>query len=116
MKLAALALLAQVVATSSPAPAQGSANFDTAPEEKARSIPSVYELFAGCNGGLGVFILEFTVTTKGTVKNPRVVRGPYCAAAEERMLKAVRAWRYTPARKNGRAVAAHVTVTVAPGG
>ena len=116
MNLAELALVAIAAAVPSPSPTPPDTAPEVMPERQAHSVPSTYELFAGCNGGIGVFIVEFTVTAAGTVKNPHTLRGPYCAAAEKRMLKAVSGWRYTPARKNGRAVSAHVTVTIAPGG
>ena len=112
MLLAGLVLAAQAVATPSPAPPTP----DEMPEPIAHSVPSVYELFAGCNGGYGTFIVHFTVTTAGTVKNVITVRGPYCSAAEQRMIKAVRAWRYKPVRKNGRVVATELTVSIMPGG
>ena len=107
MRLATLVLAAQA-ATPSPTPAVP----DSMPERLTGARPSVQELFAGCKGGLGTFIVEFTVTSGGRVKDAHVVRGPYCSAAWERMLKAVNGWRYKPARKNGRAIATQLTVTV----
>lgn len=89
---------------------------DAGPELLSRSIPSPYELFAGCTGGHGVFIIEIRVTTTGQVTQAKMLRGPGCAAAEQRMLAAVRSWRYSPARIQGKAVEATVTLSVSPGG
>jgi TonB family protein len=102
------------LAVSSPTP--GAQAPDAEAELLSRSVPSAYELFAGCTSGLGVFIMEINVSTSGRVSNARMRRGPGCAIAEKRMLAAARLWRFSPARKQGKAVEATITVSVAPGG
>jgi TonB family protein len=101
--------------TSLPDPCQISLT-DAAPELLSHSVPSAYELFAGCTGGLGVFVMELTVATTGEVTHAKMLRGPGCAVAEQRILAAVRSWRYSPARNYGEAVERRITVSVAPGG
>jgi TonB family protein len=88
---------------------------DAEPEPQSQPVPSLYELFSGCPRA-GMFIFRLTVTQTGTVKKPHIVRGSGCAAADQRALQAVRAWRYLPARRNGRAVSARISVSLNVGG
>ena len=88
---------------------------DAGPELLSRSIPSPHELYAGCTGGHGVFSIAVTVSTSGQVTKAKMLHGPGCAAAEQRMLVAVRSWRYAPARMQGNAVEANVALSVSPG-
>jgi TonB family protein len=85
------------------------------PEQQSQSVPPLYELFEGCPRA-GMFIFRLTVTRTGAVSKVRILRGSGCAAADRRALQAVRAWQYLPARKNGRAVSARITVSLNVGG
>jgi TonB family protein len=84
-------------------------------ELRSRVPLSLYEVFAGCNR-MGVFIFRLTVTAQGSVMNPRIVWGSGCTAADNRVLEAVRSWRFWPARKNGKDVSSRFTMSLAIGG
>jgi TonB family protein len=48
--------------------------------------------------------------------NPRIVRTSGCSAADSRVLEAVKAWQFWPARKNGKDVSSRFTLSLAIGG
>ena len=58
----------------------------------------------------GVVILEITIDVDGQVKEARVLRSIHML--DEEAVRAVRKWRYEPARLNGKPVPVIITVTV----
>jgi protein TonB len=59
----------------------------------------------------GVVVLQILVGEDGLVKNAKVLR-PLQADLDQAALAAVKIWRFEPAQKDGRPVAANATVTV----
>ncbi len=63
-------------------------------------------------GSAGVFVVDLIINTDGRTSTPRIVKSlpaptlSYCA------LEAVKRWRFTPARKDGRPVEVHFRLTV----
>ena len=58
----------------------------------------------------GTVIIEATIGTDGTVINARVVRA--LPMLDEAALQAVRQWRYTPTKLNGKPVEVRMMVSV----
>ena len=67
-------------------------------------IKPQYPTTALMRGQEGWVILEFTVTEKGTVKNPRVVKSHPPNIFDRDALRAVSKWRYNPQKENGKPV------------
>jgi protein TonB len=79
------------------------------PRKLSGNLP-VYPSLARLSHIAGVVLLECTIDVDGHVRDVRVLKGhPLFDAAA---LEAVRTWRYTPTRLNGRPVAVLMTVTV----
>jgi TonB family protein len=49
-----------------------------------------------------VVVVEFEVLEDGRVSNPRIISGP--PELHESVLRTVSTWRFTPARRGGKAV------------
>lgn len=58
----------------------------------------------------GNVTLDAVVDKSGHVESMKVLSGP--ASFHKAAMEALKQYRYKPARQNGKAVAAHVTVTV----
>ena len=75
---------------------------------RAVASPSNLEYFDKSN--TVTVVLDGIVDTSGHVNSMSVVSGP--ASLRAAAMSALQLYEYTPARQNGRAVAAHVTVTI----
>lgn len=60
---------------------------------------------------VGSVIIALVVTSRGVPKDPRVVKG-LDKELDESAVQAVEEWRFTPAQKNGKAVAVRVSVQI----
>lgn len=78
--------------------------------KKIHHVPPVYPAIALSAGVQGVVILEATIGETGTIENVRVLRSH--SLLERAAVEAVKQWRYTPTRLNGRPVPIILTVTV----
>jgi protein TonB len=86
------------------------AHVDVEPPRKLAGNLPVYPALARVSHIAGVVLLECSIDVDGHVRDVRVLKGhPLFDAAA---LEAVRTWRYTPTRLNGRPVAVLMTVTV----
>lgn len=86
----------------------------TAEMTRPRPIRQVQPRYteAGRRAGVqGIVILEAIIDERGNVSNVRVLRG-LPAGLEKEAVDAVKQWRYTPARLNGRPVRVYMTLTV----
>jgi TonB family protein len=88
-----------------PPPAQG---FE-APQLISR-VPANYPSEAATAKMDGIVLLQITVATDGSVRNPRVLKGLGYGLDEE-AVKSVLQWRYKPARKNGQPIDSQVTIS-----
>ena len=70
------------------------------------AIPPKYPLAAKRNSIEGKVVLSFIITTKGTVRNARVVESSPPGVFEESALKAAEKYRFSPGRKDGKPVEA----------
>jgi periplasmic protein TonB len=61
------------------------------------------------DGSAGLVTINFLVDDKGNVQEPTVVKSTH-SILEEPALKAIKKWRFKPAKKDGEAVAVHVTI------
>ena len=55
-------------------------------------------------GTEGYVVLEFTITTSGSVRDPRVLRAEPSRVFDRAAIQAVRRWKYSPQVENGQAV------------
>jgi TonB family protein len=60
---------------------------------------------------VGSVIIALVVTSQGLPKNPRVVKG-LDKELDQSAVQAVEEWRFTPAQKNGKAIAVRVSVQI----
>ena len=60
---------------------------------------------------VGSVIIALVVTSKGLPKDPRVVKG-LDKELDESAVQAVGEWRFTPAQRNGKAIAVRVSVQI----
>ncbi|HET9804670.1 MAG TPA: TonB family protein [Candidatus Acidoferrum sp.] len=74
------------------------------------SVPPVYPEFAKSERISGNVAIDALIDLKGKVTNMKVLSGP--AALHEAAKKAVKQWRFEPARLNGEPTATHLEVTV----
>jgi TonB family protein len=74
---------------------------------QAVSTPLTYPAAAS---GAATVVLELTLDTGGTVADARVLSGE--APFDQAALEAVRSWRFVPAQRGGRAVAARIRYAV----
>jgi protein TonB len=72
--------------------------------------PDVPPSFAR-NGASGLVTVSFTVDEKGNVQDVSVVKSSH-AELEEPAMKAIKKWRFKPARKDGNPVAMHVSIPI----
>ena len=83
----------------------------TEPPVPVRTVaPEVPSKFAQ-SGSVGLVTIKFLVDEKGNVQEPTVVKSSH-SELEEPALKAIVKWRFKPAKKDGVAVAVHVTVPI----
>jgi protein TonB len=75
---------------------------DNIPRTRAQIAPA-YPFEAKREGLTGDVLVEFTVTERGEVTNPRIIRSNN-PIFDEPTLRAVSKWRFEPGRKNGRIV------------
>ncbi len=81
----------------------------TEPPVPIRTIaPEVPESFARA-GNPGLVTVSFTVDDKGNVQDATILKSSH-SELEEPALKAIRKWRFKPARKDGTAVAMQVAL------
>lgn len=81
----------------------------TEPPVPVRTVaPEVPEGFTR-GGKPGLVTIGFTVDDKGNVQDATVMKSSH-AELEEPALKAIRKWRFKPARKDGTPVATHVAL------
>ena len=59
---------------------------------------------AKMRGTEGYVILEFTITTSGSVRDPRVLKAEPSSVFNRAAIQAVRRWKYSPQVENGQAV------------
>ena len=83
------------------APAEG-ASFE-APKPRSSNVRPAYPHWRGVTHGPGSVTVRFVIDRDGSVRDPEVVdgAGPFASAA----LRAVKRWKYEPAREGGEAVA-----------
>lgn len=62
-------------------------------------------------GTSGLVTVSFTVDEKGNVQDAAIVKSSH-PELEEPALKAIRKWRFKPARKDGNPVAMHVAIPI----
>jgi TonB family protein len=75
-----------------------------------KSVPPVYPRLAKANHVTGDVALDALIDNRGNVTDVKVVSGP--TLLREAAMDALRSWKYEPARLDGRAVAAHLSITV----
>jgi TonB family protein len=79
--------------------------------EKISGAPPVYTELARKAGVTGVVIIESIIDEEGNVTNAQVLKG-LPMGLDEASLEAVRAWKFKPARFEGRPVKVYYTLTV----
>ncbi len=75
-------------------------------------VNPVYPEMARRAGRQGNVIVEAVIDTSGEVRDVRVLSRPLGFGLEESALNAVRQWRFSPATRNGKAVAVYFQLTV----
>lgn len=90
-----------------PQPARGSID----PPRKMKDVRPVYPAALSASGIGGVVSVEGVIGTDGTMKDLKVVSTPH-ADLTKAALDAIREWRFTPTRLQGKEVDTEVTVTV----
>ena len=75
--------------------------------------PPQYPWIARRRGEQGRVVLEVEVTADGRAKEVRVKRSSGSARLDRAAQAAVRAWRFSPARRGGRAVAGRIDIPIA---
>ncbi len=100
------------IAVSLPAPAEtGGVEFDTAPSPSEEIKPR-YPPGARQRGEEGSLEAELLVEADGSVGGATIRRGSGFADLDRAALSALRAARFSPARRRGRPVAARIRITV----
>lgn len=79
------------------------------PPVPVRTVPPEVPSSFLRGGEAGLVTLTFLVDDKGNVQTPSVVKSTH-RELEEPAIKAVKKWRFKPGRKDGNAVAVHVTI------
>ena len=87
-----------------------SAAFDTPPEATLQ-VPPVYPPQALIDGVEGTVYLETRISARGRVEKVKVIKTE-AEALNAAATAAVKQWRFTPAKKDGKAVAATVAIPV----
>jgi len=83
----------------------------TEPPVPVRTVaPDVPSSFSR-SGSVGLVTANFVVDEKGNVQDPTVVKSSH-AELEQPALAAIKKWRFKPAKKDGVAVAVHVTIPI----
>jgi protein TonB len=83
----------------------------TEPPVPVRTVaPDVPSSFSR-SGGVGLVTVKFLVDEKGNVQEPTIVKSSH-AELEQPALEAIKKWRFKPAKKDGVAVAVHVTIPI----
>lgn len=83
----------------------------TEPPVPVRTVaPDVPSSFSR-SGSVGLVTVNFMVDEKGNVQEPKVVKSSH-AELEEPALAAIKKWRFKPAKRDGVAVAVHVTIPI----
>ena len=83
----------------------------TEPPVPVRTVaPEIPFAFAR-SGVSGLVTVSFTVDDKGNVTDEKVVKSSH-QELEEPALKAIKKWRFKPARKDGNPVAMHVAIPI----
>lgn len=83
----------------------------TEPPVPVRTVaPDVPSSFSR-SGSVGLVTVNFLVDEKGNVQEPTIVKSSH-AELEEPALTAIKKWRFKPAKKDGNAVAVHVTIPI----
>ncbi len=88
--------------------------YDPAPEARPQPVkrpPPVYPFAMKKSGVSGVVTVQFIVNKKGDVENPIVVRSSH-KGFEDAAIDAVRKWKFKPATKNGKPVAARMQIPI----
>ncbi len=83
-----------------------------APPRPTRTIKPEYPLGSRRRGEEGGVVLEIAVDARGGVEHVEVVQSSGFAELDAAALRAARAARFTPARQDGRAVAARARLTL----
>ena len=83
----------------------------TEPPVPVRTVaPDVPSSFSR-SGSVGLVTVKFLVDEKGNVQEPTIVKSSH-AELEQPALEAIKKWRFKPAKKDGVAVAVHVTIPI----
>jgi protein TonB len=83
----------------------------TEPPVPVRTVaPDVPSSFSR-SGSVGLVTVNFLVDEKGNVQEPTIVKSSH-AELEQPALTAIKKWRFKPAKKDGAAVAVHVTIPI----
>lgn len=83
----------------------------TEPPVPVRTVaPDVPASFSR-SGSVGLVTVNFVVDEKGNVQDPTIVKSSH-AELEQPALTAIKKWRFKPAKKDGVAVAVHVTIPI----
>jgi periplasmic protein TonB len=83
----------------------------TEPPVPVRTVsPDVPSAFSRA-GTIGLVTINFLVDDKGNVQEPRILKSSH-SELEEPALIAIRKWRFKPAKRDGNAVAVHVTIPI----
>ena len=107
------AAVSGAAAPSDAIPRSGSAAPDAVPPRPAAgNPPPAYPLIARRRGQQGRVLLRLEVAADGTASQAAVVRSSGVDALDRAARAAVARWRFQPARRGGRAVAATVEVPV----
>jgi protein TonB len=79
----------------------GAGDTDTVPLVR---VDPIYPQRASQRGIEGWVEVEFTITSAGTVKNPRISAFEPSSVFNRAALKAIRKWKYNPKVEDGKAV------------
>ena len=83
----------------------------TEPPVPVRTVaPDVPSSFSR-SGSVGLVTINFLVDDKGNVQDPTIVKSSH-PELEAPALTAIKKWRFKPAKKDGAAVAVHVTIPI----
>ena len=83
----------------------------TEPPVPVRTVaPDVPTSFSR-SGSVGLVTINFLVDDKGNVQEPTIVKSSH-PELEAPALTAIKKWRFKPAKKDGAAVAVHVTIPI----
>ena len=73
----------------------------------APDVPSSFSR----SGSVGLVTVKFLVDEKGNVQEPTIVKSSHAELVQP-ALEAIKKWRFKPAKKDGVAVAVHVTIPI----